>query len=52
MIFVTLGTHELGFKRMLQYLQDMNIDEEIIIDSGYHEESNEVLLVGFGLSFE
>lgn len=37
MIFVTLGTHELGFKRMLQYLEDMDIDEEIVIQSGNTE---------------
>ena len=30
----------------------IDIYEEIIIESGYHEESNEVFLVGFGLSFE
>ena len=30
----------------------IDVDEEIIIDPGHHEESNEVFLVGFGLSFE
>ena len=48
MIFVTLGTHELGFKRMLQYLEDMNIDEEIIIQSGNTEfSSNKYKVIPF-----
>lgn len=34
MIFVILGTHELEFKRLLQYLEDMYIKEEVIIQSG------------------
>ncbi|MDO5038273.1 PssE/Cps14G family polysaccharide biosynthesis glycosyltransferase [Clostridium sp.] len=34
MIFVILGTHELEFKRLLQYLEDMDIKEEVIIQSG------------------
>lgn len=34
MIFVTLGTHELEFKRLLRYLEDMDIKEEVIIQSG------------------
>lgn len=34
MIFVTLGTHELEFKRLLRYLEDMDIKEEVVIQSG------------------
>ena len=34
MIFVILGTHELEFKRLLRYLEDMDIKEEVIIQSG------------------
>ena len=34
MIFVILGTHELEFKRLLKYLKDMDIKEEVIIQSG------------------
>lgn len=37
MIFVILGTHELEFKRLLQYLEDMDIKEEVIIQSGNTE---------------
>ncbi|MGG7079201.1 PssE/Cps14G family polysaccharide biosynthesis glycosyltransferase [Clostridium sardiniense] len=40
MIFVILGTHELEFKRMLQYLEDMNINEEVLIQSGNTEFSS------------
>ena len=40
MIFVILGTHELEFKRMLQYLEDMNINEQVIIQSGNTEFSS------------
>ena len=31
MIFVTLGTHELEFKRLLNYLEEMDIKEEVVI---------------------
>lgn len=34
MIFVILGTHELEFKRLLEYLEKMDIKEEVIIQSG------------------
>ena len=34
MIFVTLGTHELAFKRLLNYLEEMDIKEEVVIQSG------------------
>jgi len=34
MIFVTLGTHELEFTRLLNYLEKMDIDEEVIIQCG------------------
>lgn len=34
MIFVTLGTHELPFTRILEYIDKADIDDEIIIQSG------------------
>ena len=34
MIFVTLGTHELEFTRLLEYLEKMEIKEEVIIQCG------------------
>ena len=34
MIFVTLGTHELEFTRLLNYLERMDIDEDVIIQCG------------------
>ncbi|WP_297638945.1 PssE/Cps14G family polysaccharide biosynthesis glycosyltransferase [uncultured Clostridium sp.] len=37
MIFVTLGTHELSFKRMLEYLEKLDLTEEVLIQSGNTE---------------
>ena len=37
MIFVTLGTHELQFNRLLSYVEKTFIDEEVIIQSGNTE---------------
>ncbi|MCR6514900.1 MAG: PssE/Cps14G family polysaccharide biosynthesis glycosyltransferase [Clostridium sp.] len=34
MIFVILGTHELSFVRLLNYLEKMDIKEEVVIQSG------------------
>ncbi|MGL5650097.1 MAG: PssE/Cps14G family polysaccharide biosynthesis glycosyltransferase [Clostridium sp.] len=34
MIFVTVGTHELGFDRMLDYIEKIDIEEEVLIQSG------------------
>ena len=34
MIFVTIGTHELPFTRLLSYLEQIDIKEEVIIQSG------------------
>lgn len=34
MIFVTLGTHELEFSRILKYIEDLDISEKVIIQSG------------------
>lgn len=34
MIFVILGTHELSFVRLLEYLEKMDINEEVVIQSG------------------
>ena len=41
MVFVTLGTHELGFKRMLEYLEKLEIKEEVLIQSGNTEFKSE-----------
>ena len=39
MIFVTVGTHEQPFDRLIQYMDDMKreelLDEEIVIQTGY-----------------
>lgn len=40
MIFVTLGTHELPFKRLLEYIEKLDIDDEVIIQSGNTEFSS------------
>lgn len=37
MIFVTLGTFEMSFKRLLEGIEKLDIDDEIIIQSGYTE---------------
>lgn len=41
MIFVILGTHELEFKRLLKYLEDMDIKEKVVIQSGNTQFSSE-----------
>ncbi|MDQ0150977.1 PssE/Cps14G family polysaccharide biosynthesis glycosyltransferase [Eubacterium multiforme] len=48
MIFVILGTHELEFKRLLEYLEKMNINEEVVIQSGNtHFTSNKYKIIPF-----
>ena len=48
MIFVILGTHELEFKRLLEYLEKMNINEEVVIQSGNtHFNSNKYKIIPF-----
>lgn len=41
MIFITVGTHEQQFNRLIKYIDDFslkyNIEEEIIIQSGYSD---------------
>ncbi|MGX7393444.1 glycosyltransferase [Carnobacterium mobile] len=41
MIFITVGTHEQQFNRLIRYIDDFslenNIEEEIIIQSGYSD---------------
>lgn len=37
MIFVTLGTFEMSFKRLLNDIEKLEIEDEIIIQSGYTE---------------
>lgn len=48
MIFVILGTHELEFKRLLEYLEKMNINEDVVIQSGNtHFTSNKYKIIPF-----
>ena len=35
MIFVSLGTQDKPFKRLLDYIENSNIDDEIIVQSGF-----------------
>lgn len=35
MIFVSLGTQDKPFTRLLEYLENANIDEEVIVQAGY-----------------
>ncbi len=35
MILVTLGTQKQDFSRLLQYIEDSNIDDEIIVQAGH-----------------
>ena len=45
MIFVTLGTQDKPFKRLLDYLENSNINDEIIVQNGFTEyESNKLKL--------
>ena len=45
MIFVTLGTQDKPFKRLLDYLENSDINDEIIVQNGFTEyESNKLKL--------
>ncbi len=45
MIFVTLGTQDKPFKRLLDYLENSNINDEIIVQNGFTEyKSNKLKL--------
>ncbi len=45
MIFVTLGTQDKPFKRLLDYLEHSNIDDEIVVQNGFTEyKSNKLKL--------
>lgn len=35
MIFVTVGTHEQQFERLLKCIDEMNLEEKVIVQSGY-----------------
>lgn len=37
MIFVTVGTHEQQFNRLVEYMDRLGLDEEVIIQSGYSD---------------
>lgn len=48
MIFVTLGTHELSFSRLLNELEKIDVDEDVIIQCGNTEfESSKYEVVSF-----
>ena len=48
MIFVTLGTQKQQFKRLLQYIEESNINEEIIVQNGNTKfETKKMKLIGF-----
>lgn len=48
MIFVTLGTFEMQFKRLLNEIESLNLKEEVIIQSGYNEfSSNKYTVIKF-----
>lgn len=45
MIFVTLGTQDKPFKRLFDYLEHSNIDDEIVVQNGFTEyKSNKLKL--------
>ena len=35
MIFVTVGTHEQQFNRLIEYVDRLNLDEDVFIQTGY-----------------
>lgn len=35
MIFVTVGTHEQQFNRLVQYMDNLDLNEEVVIQTGY-----------------
>lgn len=37
MIFVTVGTHEQQFNRLVEYMDSLDLAEEVIIQSGYSD---------------
>ena len=48
MIFVTLGTHELEFTRLLEYLEKMEIKEEVLlkaVEKAHEANLNNILFV-------
>ena len=45
MIFVTLGTQDMPFKRLLDYLENSNIEDEIIVQAGYTEYKSDKLKI-------
>ena len=48
MILVTLGTQKESFKRLLEYIENSKIDEEIIVQAGYNKfESKKMKLFEF-----
>ena len=48
MILVTLGTQKESFKRLLEYIENSKIDEEIIVQAGYNKfESKKMKLFDF-----
>lgn len=45
MIFVTLGTQDKPFKRLCDYLENCDIDDEIIVQSGFTDYSSNKLKI-------
>lgn len=37
MIFVTVGTHEQQFNRLIKYIDELNLEEEVFIQTGYSD---------------
>ena len=37
MIFVTVGTHEQQFDRLIKYVDELNLPEEVMIQRGYSD---------------
>lgn len=52
MILVTLGTHKYPFKRLLDYLESSNIDDEIIVQAGYTAYESSKLKIFDFVSYE
>lgn len=45
MIFVTLGTQDKPFKRLIDYLENSHIDDEIIVQAGFTDYSSNKLKI-------
>lgn len=50
MIFVSLGTQDKPFKRLIDYCENLNLDEEIIVQVGLTEYQSDKLKIKYFLS--